>query len=113
MESEEMELEQAVSILENLHPIQQYQNPATHKYEIKSDILLEVAIKTVLKALKNDLDYTSVYLKGVYDGKESIIKNIDNKIKELSILDFNEYDVVSQYTANMTTINILKTIKKG
>ena len=63
-----MELEKAIKELESLSPS-------------------ETAIETVLKALEElkekELDYTTVYMNGVYDGKKRFKKKVEDKLEEI------------------------------
>ena len=56
-----------------------------------------------------EADLTTIYLNGVYDGEKKVQDKIKAKIEELEKLDFGT-DLVSQFTANLTTITILQSL---
>ena len=65
------------------------------------------AIENIINRNKEiEEDYTSVYLSGFYNGENKWKSKVEEKIEELKGLEFGT-DLVTQSTANLTTICIL------
>ena len=83
-----MKLEKAIKVLND------YKDG---KKEMMKETLVE-AIETVLKENKKlkekELDYTTVYMNGFFEGKEYYKNKIKDKIKEL------DYKAIKIYTSN-------------
>ena len=85
------------------------------KKQIDLDNECEIALNSKVMDLEKEIeelknaDLTTVYLNGVYDGEKKVKDKIKAKIEELEKLDFGT-DLVSQFTANLTTITILRSL---
>lgn len=87
-----MELEEAIKELKNIWKETNFKNSKRR-----------IAIGTVLRALEEykekELDYSTVYMNGFYDGQDRIKKKIENKAKK-QIEEADEVLVGKEYIDN-------------